>query len=49
MQRMVDGEVPPTIYIRTVPLDRDPARMIMAGPEASVRPATVKVTFTQLD
>lgn len=49
MQRIVDGEVPPTIYLRTVPIDRDPARMVMAGPQASVRPASVKITFTQLD
>lgn len=49
MQRMIDGEVPPTIYLRTVPLDRDPARMILGGPNAAVRPATVRVTFTELD
>lgn len=49
MQRMVDGEVPPTIYLRVVPIDRDPARMIIAGPEAAVRPAQVRVTFTELD
>lgn len=49
MQRMVDGEVPPTIYMRTVPLDSDPSRVILAGPQASVRPATVRVTFTELD
>ncbi len=49
MQRMVDGEVPPTIYLRTVPIDRDPARMILAGPEAAVRPASVRVTFTELE
>ena len=49
MQRMVDGEVPPTIYLRTVPVDRDPARVVLAGPNADVRPATVRVTFTELD
>lgn len=49
MQRMVDGEVPPTLYLRVVPVDSDPARMLMAGPQATVRPATIRVTFTELD
>ncbi len=49
LQRMIDGTVPSTIYARVVPLDRDPSRALLAGPEASVRPATVKVTFTKLD
>ncbi|MTB52616.1 DUF4270 family protein [Lewinella sp. W8] len=49
MQRMVSGEVPPTIYMRVVPVDIDPSRVILGGPESSVKPATVRVTFTELD
>lgn len=49
MQQMVDGVVPSTIYLRVVPIDRDPSRLILRGPAASVRPATVKVTYTNLD
>jgi hypothetical protein len=49
MQRMVSGEVPPTIYMRVVPVDIDPARVILGGPESTVKPATVRVTFTELD
>ncbi|MFT7121184.1 MAG: hypothetical protein ACJAZ9_001362 [Neolewinella sp.] len=49
MQRIVDGELPPTIYLRVIPVDRDPSRMALAGPQAAVRPASVLVTFTRLD
>ncbi len=48
LQRMVDGDVPPTIYLRVVPIDRDPSRVILGGPEAIERPASVKVTFTEV-
>jgi hypothetical protein len=48
LQRMIDGEVPPTIYMRVIPVDRDASRVILGGPEAPVRPATVKVIFTEI-
>lgn len=49
MQRMISGEVPPILYMRVVPIDIDPARVILGGPEATVKPAAVRVTFTELD
>ncbi|TXF90787.1 DUF4270 domain-containing protein [Neolewinella aurantiaca] len=48
LQQMVEGEVPPTIYMRVFPVDRDPGRVILSGPEAAERPATIKVTFTEV-
>jgi len=48
LQRMISGELPPTIYLRVLPIDRDASRVILAGPDAAVRPATVKVTFTEI-
>jgi len=48
LQRMIDGEVPATIYLRVIPVDRDASRVILGGPEAPVRPATIKVIFTEI-
>lgn len=49
MQSILEGEVPPTIYLRVVPVDSDPSRAVFGGPQAAVRPASVKVTFTELN
>lgn len=49
MQRMVDGEVPPTIYLRVVPLDRDASRAVLHGPSSPDFPARVRVTFTEIN
>jgi hypothetical protein len=48
LQRMIDGDVPSTIFLRVSPIDRDPSRVILSGPEAPVRPASIKVTFTEI-
>ncbi len=48
LQRMISGEVPNKIYLRVVPTDRDPSRMILRGPNNPDKPATVKVTFTEI-
>ncbi len=48
LQRMIAGEVPNKIYLRVIPTDRDPKRMILKGPGNAERPATVKVTFTEV-
>lgn len=48
LQRMISGDVPPIIYMRVLPPDRDASRVILAGPDAAVRPASVKVTFTEI-
>jgi hypothetical protein len=45
---MIDGEVLATIYLRVIPVDRDASRVILGGPEAPVRPATIKVIFTEI-
>lgn len=64
LQRMIEGEVPPTIYIRVASVvftnqnsrrqlsllvDRDPARVVLHGPQSPTLPASVRVVFTQLD
>ncbi|MEM9258227.1 MAG: DUF4270 family protein [Bacteroidota bacterium] len=49
MQSILEGSVPPTIYLRVVPVDSDPSRAVLAGPQAAVRPASVQVTFTELN
>lgn len=48
LQRMISGDLPPTIYLRVLPIDRDASRVIISGPEAAVRPASIKVTFTTI-
>ena len=48
LQKMVDGELPPVVYLRVTPVDRNPSRVILGGPEAPVRPASVKVNFTEI-
>ncbi|MEO0732363.1 MAG: DUF4270 family protein [Bacteroidota bacterium] len=49
MQRMINGEVPRTMFLQVVPVDRDPSRVVLGGPASPLRPASVKVTFTELD
>ncbi|MCP9235611.1 DUF4270 family protein [Lewinella sp. JB7] len=52
MQRMVDGEVPPTVYLRVTPLESTEfraGRAFLNGPASAENPARVRITFTQLD
>lgn len=57
LQRMLDGEVPNVVYLRVVPNDLtpslaaslDPSRVVLTGREAAALPATIRVTFTELD
>lgn len=46
LQNMVEGLAPNKIYLRVVPLDREPGRVILKGPNAAEQPATLTVTFT---
>ena len=48
LQDMIDGTVPPTIFLRVTPVESAPARVILRGPEAAELPAAVKVTFTEV-
>lgn len=52
LKRMVDGVVPPTIYLRVFPVDpgspQSTARAFLNGPTAAEAPARVRVTFTEL-
>jgi hypothetical protein len=47
LQEMIEGIVPNKIFLRVVPTDRDPSRVILRGPEATELPASIKVTFTE--
>ncbi len=58
LQRMVDEEVPPRLYLRVSPLFRQTpilndeiraARALLNGPEAPIRPAKIRVTFTNIN
>ena len=52
LQRMVDGKVPPRIYLRVTPLlnsELRAARALINGPAAPTRPARIHVTFTNID
>ena len=66
MQRILDGEVPPRLYLRVYPLDaadynasdaslyeavtaKDPARVLLNGPDAANNPARIRLTYTTLD
>ncbi|MBB4078385.1 hypothetical protein GGR28_000998 [Lewinella aquimaris] len=52
MQRIVDGEVPPTVYLRVTPLastEFRSARVFLNGPDSAEHPARVRLTFTKLD
>ena len=52
LQRMVEGEVPPRIFLRVTPLlNNEPraARALLNGPADPVRPARIRVTFTNID
>lgn len=48
LQRMIEGEVSNKIYLRVVPTDRDPSRVLLRGPGAAELPAKVTVTFTEI-
>jgi hypothetical protein len=48
LQEMIEGILPNKIYLRVVPTDRDPSRVILRGKESSELPASVKVTFTEI-
>lgn len=47
MQRIVDGDHSPTIFIRAIPSDINPARMILRGVNDPEFPMTLKVAFTE--
>ena len=58
LQEMVEGQVPPTIFLRVVPVDEDPnrinialnpSRVILNGPGAAELPASIRVTFTEVN
>lgn len=49
LQRIVDGEVPPVLYLRVLPVDNDPSRAVLRGPAASELPSTLTVTYTNVD
>ncbi|MEL6357806.1 MAG: hypothetical protein AAFQ37_12840, partial [Bacteroidota bacterium] len=48
LQRIIDEEIPPVVYIRTIPTQTNPARAIMIGPDASEFPMRLKVAFTDI-
>ena len=52
LQRIVDGKVPPRVFLRVTPIinsDLRAARALLNGPAAPTRPARVRVTFTNID
>ena len=52
LQRMIDGDVPPRLYLRVTPLlNNEPraARALLNGPAATDRPARIRVTFTDVN
>ena len=49
LQRILDGEAEPVLYLRNVPLDRDPSRVILRGPERPELGANLTVTFTRVE
>jgi hypothetical protein len=48
LQNMIAGTVPNKVYLRVVPSSRDASRVILRGPAAADKPATLTVTFTEL-
>lgn len=48
LQEMIEGIVPNKIYLRVVPTDRDPSRVILRGAESAELPASIKITFTEI-
>ncbi|MFK8164616.1 MAG: DUF4270 family protein [Lewinella sp.] len=48
LQEMIEGIVPNKIYLRVVPTDRDPSRVILRGSGADELPASIQVTFTEI-
>ena len=52
LQRMIDGEVPPRLYLRVTPLLNNEVRAgraLLNGPAAASNPARIRVTFTDID
>ncbi|WP_116124857.1 DUF4270 family protein [Lewinella sp. IMCC34183] len=52
LQRILDGEAPPQLYLRVSPLDNTEvraARAFLNGPAAATNPARIRVTYTDLD
>lgn len=49
LQEMIEGTVPRTIYLRTDPVARTGARALLTGPQSPLLPATVRVTFTEVN
>lgn len=52
MQRIIDGEVPPRVYLRVTPLETNEiraARALLNGPAAGSAPARIRVTYTDLN
>ncbi len=52
MQRIVDEEVAPEVFLRVTPLARSEiraARVLLNGPQAPTNPARVRITFTKLN
>ena len=52
LQRMIDGEVPPRLFLRVTPLlSNEPraSRALLNGPTAAVRPARIRLTFTDIN
>jgi hypothetical protein len=48
LQEMIEGIVPNKMYLRVVPTDRDPSRVVLRGQESAELPASIKVTFTEI-
>lgn len=47
LQSIADGELPPTIFIRAIPADIAPNKMILRGVNDPEFPMTLRVAFTQ--
>lgn len=48
LQEMIEGIVPNKMYLRVVPTDRDPSRVVLRGQESAELPASIQVTFTEI-
>lgn len=47
LQRIVEGIHEPFVYIRVIPAELSPRRMVLRGPASSERPMVLKVAFTE--